>query len=118
MAEVWIGVGKDGNACTSEETLAQIESAMGYTLDIQEKGESFAWEDLNWTDNRAGLGKRSLMQCIVNDRRVRINQKTLMNGRPPYIILDVAGDSVVRFRYYEYDGQDGHILDIDIKKGG
>lgn len=91
-------IGVEGEtACPSELTREQIEKAKKmYKLDLSMyDGQVINWIDIDNPDN-----PHSLFQTIIEDRIARVDNGALMNSRPPYAVLTVVNNAVVRLEYY------------------
>jgi hypothetical protein len=91
-------IGHDGeevvDSATTQQQIHALEALESALVDGQ--GEPIAWGSL---DDPAE--PRSPLQCILRDRRIRVDQKTAMAEPPPIAVVTVVGDTVVRFEFYQ-----------------
>ena len=91
-------VGVDGQQTVSgAETERQIAAVTALECALlTEKGEPVTWLDMN-----DPAEPRSLFQYVLTDRRIRVDQKTLMADRPAFAVVTVHDGRAVRLEYYE-----------------
>ncbi len=80
----------------SAETQRQIDRLKSLPSLLVDEGEPIPWEAL---DNPAE--RRTLLQFILGDRRVRVDKHTFMADRPPIAVATVIDGAVVRLEFYE-----------------
>jgi len=104
----FIGVG-GGKVVASKETITQIEKvrALECTLET-ETGEKITWDDLDDPNE-----SRTLFQCILGDRKRRVDQKTFMADRPSFCVVTAMDGKAMRLEFYE--GHDALSLVYDIR---
>lgn len=72
------------------------------------EGEPIPWEAFDNPDE-----PRTIFQFIVRDRKMRVDQKTLMADRPPIAIIHAVDNRVVRLEFYE--GHDELTCSFDLR---
>jgi len=103
-------IGVDGKkAVASKETITQIEKvrALECTLET-ETGEKITWDDVDDPNE-----SRTLFQCILGDRKRRVDQKTFMADRPSFCVVTSMDGKAVRLEFYE--GHDALSLTYDLR---
>lgn len=106
----FIGV-ENGEAIGSKKVLEQIAEVKKYELDIYDIDQNkITWNDLDNEDNR------SLFKNIILDREERIDNKTLMADRPPFIVFTICGNKIIRLEFYEGHDSLQLVYDLRIKE--
>ena len=96
--EIWIGFNKEHTQVVdSKTTQQQINAIRGYELDLTYKGSSVRWKDV------LGYGRTGdslILTGIVEDRRHRVDEKTMMADRPQFAIIHILGTKITGLEYY------------------
>ncbi|MCL0088794.1 hypothetical protein M1O54_00265 [Dehalococcoidia bacterium] len=92
----------------SMTTLKQIEEVKKLECTMEHEGERIRWDMLDDPTE-----PRSLFQAIVADRRLRVDQNTLMADRPPIAVVTAVAGKAVRMEFYE--GHDALRLTHDLR---
>lgn len=103
-------IGIDGEqTVNSETTQKQIDEIMKLDCSLIDQEESaITWKDVNNTDE-----PRTIFQSILRDRKMRVDQHTLMADRPSFSVVTALENRAVRLEYYE--GHDALKLEYDIR---
>jgi hypothetical protein len=104
-------IGHDGQqVVNSAQTRRQIDQlkACRCALVSPDGREPVSWFDLDNPDE-----PRTLLQCILGDRRIRVDQQTFMADRPPIAVATVLDGVCVRFEFYE--GHDALSKTFDLR---
>lgn len=97
MKQIFLGLDPKGEqVINSAETLKQINEIKKLECAIVIEEDSVDWKNF---DEPTEPG--SLFQYILNDRKIRVDQKTLMADRPPFAVLTIDGQKVIRIEFYE-----------------
>lgn len=108
MKKIVIGIFND-EAADSKTTIKQIQEVKKYELCLQdENGNPITWEQLDNPKNEC-----TLFQTIINDRKLRIDQKIIMADRPNFCVVTIDGNKIIRLEYYQ--GHDSLSLVYDIR---
>jgi hypothetical protein len=110
LRQIEIGVDKNGYAANSTETKKQINEIKTLKCALcnsKDKETPYTWDDF---DDPAE--DRSLFQSIVNDRKIRIDQRVALCCRPPYSICTIFKDEVIRLEFYEGEDELSRVHDI------
>lgn len=90
-------VGIDGEkTVNSKTTQEQLDELHKYELDLEHQGEKISWEDIDNIEE-----SRTFLQSILNDRKMRVDNHTLMADRPSFAVATIYQDRIVRIEYYE-----------------
>jgi hypothetical protein len=92
----------------SVETQRQIDEVKNLECDLEYKGEKLSWDLLDDLSE-----PRTLFQFVLGDRRIRVDQHTLMADRPPIAVVTTVGNKAVRLEFYE--GHDALKLTYDFR---
>jgi hypothetical protein len=93
-------IGHDGErVVNSQATQDQIDTVRALRCDLVDSDE--AHEPLSWDDIDNPAEFRTLFQSILGDRRVRVDQHTLMADRPPFAVVTELDGAAVRLEFYE-----------------
>ena len=102
-------IGHDGEKVLSaQETQHQIDEAKKLELDLWDGDNKLDW---SMFDNPKE--PRTLFQYVLSDRKIRVDQDTVMADRPPIAVLTALGGKVVRLEFYQ--GHDSLKLVYDIR---
>ena len=102
-------VGHDGEKIVdSAETQRQIDRLTALPSKLVDQGEAIQWKALN-----DPAESRTLLQCVLGDRRERVDKKRLMADRPPIAVATIVDGQVVRLEFYE--GHDGLEKTFDLR---
>lgn len=99
----------EDTACDSATTRRQIDALRNYVLDIRGPGG----EEIHWLDIDSPDEPRTFLRAIEGDRRIRIDEKTLMADRPPFAVITEEQGRITRIEYYE--GHDALELMYDLR---
>lgn len=88
----------NGETCSSEETQKQIDNILQYEINISENDKPVLWSDVYDKTNKED---RVLFNCIIADRKMRVDKKIPMADRPLFAVCTIIDDVCVRIEYYE-----------------
>lgn len=89
-------IGFDGEKVVdSAMTQRQIDIVKALECGLTVKGEPITWKRFE------DPTQPSLFGYILEDRRRRVDEGTLMADRPPLAVVTVVGNRAVRLEYYE-----------------
>ncbi|MCL0035884.1 hypothetical protein M1N44_02415 [Dehalococcoidia bacterium] len=110
-------IGHDGEkVVNSAKTLEQIAEVKKLECAMEHEGEQIRWDMLDSPAEPIGfpkLGRRTLFQAIVSDRRLRVDQRTMMADRPPIAVVTAVAGKAVRMEFYA--GHDALHLIYDLR---
>ena len=90
-------IGADGKQVVdSKKTLEQIQAAEALECALEHEGQKVMWKDLNNPEE-----PRTLFQSILTDRKLRVDENTLMADRPSFAVITAMDGKAVRLEYYE-----------------
>lgn len=102
-------IGVDGEQVVdSKTTIQQMAVVNALECDLYDQDRQLTWLDL---DNPSE--PRTIFQSILGDRKMRVDEHTLMADRPSFAIVTAIGNRAVRCEYYE--GHDSLSLVYDLR---
>lgn len=102
-------IGAAGNqTVTSIETRKQIEAIKQLECDLMHGDKQLSWKDFDNPDE-----ERTIFRSIEQDRKIRIDEKTLMADRPSFAVVTEHEGKAIRVEYYE--GHDALALIYDVR---
>ena len=111
-------IGHDGEkVVNSARTLEQMAEVKKLECAMEYEGKRIPWDMLdNPAEPPTGvpkLGRRTLFQAIVSDRRLRVDQRIPMADRPPIAVVTAVAGKAVRMEFYA--GHDALHLIYDLR---
>jgi hypothetical protein len=104
-------IGTDGETTVnSQETQRQIDEVKKLESVLIDEGTK---EVLPWLAFDDPKEPRSLFQSILNDRRMRVDEGTIMADRPSFIVVTAHRGQTIRLEFYE--GHDSLSLVYDLR---
>jgi hypothetical protein len=111
MTTTTMFVGVDGEKVVSgAETEAQIAAVCALECALRSSDGS---EAVTWLDCNDPAEPRTLFQCILVDRRRRVDAHTFMADRPAFAVVTAVDGRVVRLEFYE--GHDALECTFDLR---
>jgi hypothetical protein len=105
-------IGFDGEkVVSSQDTQKQIAEAEKLECGLEWQGRP-----LNWQYFCDPNGSHSIFPIILQDRKSRVDENTLMVKRPPIAVITARGNQVVRLEYYK--GHNKLALALDLRSQG
>lgn len=102
-------VGIDGEKVVdSTTTQKQIDEIESLECVLSHKGQRLTWKEFDNPDEPC-----TLFQSIINDRKMRVDEHTLMADRPSFAVVTAMDVKAVRLEYYE--GHDTLKLVYDLR---
>ena len=90
-------IGFDGKKVVdSQKTQKQIDRVKMLECILQSDSEKLTWDAFDNPEE-----PRTLFQAILNDRKRRVDNKTLMADRPNFCVVTAVAGRAVRLEYYE-----------------
>ena len=105
-------IGADGEqVINSEKTQKQIDEVKKLKCNLQNEGEALTWKAFDDPEE-----SRTLFQSILRDRKIRVDEKTLMADRPAFCVITEHEGEAVRLEYYEGHDALKQVYDIRAKE--
>lgn len=105
-------IGADGekvvNCATTRKQIAEVEAL---ECALEHDGLAVTWKDLDDPEQ-----PRTIFQSILQDRKLRVDEHTMMADRPAFAVITAREGKAVRLEYYE--GHDALKLVFDLRARG
>lgn len=98
IKRILIGLDAVGErAVGSQETESSIRYARKFECAlVSDQGEAITWDGLDNPEEPL-----TILQYVVRDRKLRIDQGKIMADRPPFAVVTIRDQRVVRLEFYE-----------------